>query len=172
MAEHPYLYAVTEADFAARVVAASQEVPVLVDFWAGWCAPCRLLLPVLEKLATEYDGKLRVAKVNADEQPVLVQQFGVRSLPTVLVFRHGRVVEQFMGAQPESAIRQIIERHIEKPSDRLRTEAQQALKAGQAAQAVALLREAVIPTWGRPQVSAEAPTPQTSAARPRRPSPP
>lgn len=143
MADNPFIYPVTADTFAVQVLDASQQVPVLVDFWADWCAPCRILLPVLDKLAAEYGGRLRVAKVNADEQTALTQQFGIRSLPTVLIFRHGAMVDQFMGAQHESTIRQIVERYLETPADRRRAEALQALQADDAARAVTLLREAV-----------------------------
>jgi putative thioredoxin len=134
---------VTAGTFEAAVIEESFRRPVLVDFWADWCAPCKMLMPVLAKLIEEYGGKVRLAKVNSDEQQGLASQFGVRSLPTVMCFRHGQPVDQFMGVQPESAIRAIIERHVERPSDRIRAQALAKLESGDADGAVADLRAAV-----------------------------
>jgi putative thioredoxin len=112
MATSPHVFDVTQADFEEKVLLASTRVPVLVDFWAPWCAPCRALTPVLEKLAAENAGKLLVAKVNTDEQMQLATLFGIRSLPTVMLIRDGRPVDGFMGAQPESVIRQFLAPHL------------------------------------------------------------
>jgi putative thioredoxin len=134
---------VTAGTFEAAVIDESFRRPVLVDFWADWCAPCKMLMPVLAKLVAEYGGKVRLAKVNSDEQQGLASQFGVRSLPTVICFRNGQPVDQFMGVQHESAIRAIIERHVERPSDRIREQAQAKLASGDARGAVEDLRAAV-----------------------------
>ena len=109
---------VTEADFDTQVLAASRERPVLVDFWATWCGPCQSLMPVLQKLAEDYQGAFLLAKVEIDQNPGLAARYGVRSVPTVKLLRNGEVVDEFMGALPESAIREFLDRHVEKESDR------------------------------------------------------
>src|SRR6056300_1996039 len=92
----------------------SRNRPVLIDFWAHWCAPCKALMPVLEKLANEYDGDFLLAKVNADTMEDISGQFGVRSLPTVVLMKDGQPVDAFQGAQPESAVRKFLEQYLPK----------------------------------------------------------
>ena len=105
---------VTGANFEADVIGKSGTVPVLVDFYADWCGPCKSLAPTLEKLANEYAGAFILAKVDSDAEQMLVSSMGVRSLPTVVLFKDGQPVDHFMGVLPEGEIRQILEKHVEK----------------------------------------------------------
>ena len=143
MTDHPFVQAVTAQTFEAYVLRQSQDVLVLVDFWADWCNPCKMLMPILDQLASEYDGKFLVAKVDTDQERELAATYGIRSLPTVKVFRRGQVVDEFMGALPESSVREIVERHLDRPADQIITKAQDCLDAGNPADAVALLSEAL-----------------------------
>jgi len=133
----------TTQSFQREVIDASRTQPVLVDFWADWCGPCKMLAPVLERLATGYAGKARIVKVNTDVEAELAQAHGIRSLPTMRIFRHGRAVDELVGLQPDSAIRAAIERFLERPSDKTRAEAATLMETGQPEQAVLLL-EAVL----------------------------
>lgn len=94
----------TDATFASAVLGASGGPPVLVDFWAAWCGPCVMLAPTLDQLAAEAGGRYRVAKLNVDENPTTASQFGVRSIPTLIIFKGGREVERLVGAQPRQVI--------------------------------------------------------------------
>jgi putative thioredoxin len=102
----------TTAGFGKDVVEASRAVPVLVDFWAAWCGPCKQLTPLLEKIVKSYGGKVRLVKINVDEHPGIAGQLRIQSLPTVYAFRDGRPLDGFMGVQPESAIRTFIDRIV------------------------------------------------------------
>jgi putative thioredoxin len=115
---------------------------VVVDFWADWCAPCKQLMPLLEKLADEYAGAFLLAKINTDEQQGISQQLGVRSLPTVMVFKDGQPVDGFAGAQPETAVREMLQKHLPSPWDGKIAEATELLDQGDTAGALALLRAA------------------------------
>jgi len=130
MADSPHVIAVTAANFERIVIQGSHEHPVLVDFWADWCAPCRMLMPILASLADDYGGKLLVAKVNTEEEQALAVEYGIRSLPTVQLFKAGRPVDQFMGALPEPQVLEFLERHLPRESDRLLARAQGLLNAG------------------------------------------
>lgn len=140
----PYIFEVDGNDeFQQKVIEASHLQPVLVDFWADWCAPCRSLMPVLSGLAETYQGKFHLVKVNSDEQQSLAEQYQVRSLPTVKLFRHGQVVDEFMGALPESAVKQYIDRHIVRASDAMRQRARELLDDNDFNGAQALLEKAI-----------------------------
>jgi len=99
---------VNEMNFEYEVIAFSKNKPVLVDFWAEWCHPCKTLSPILEKIVNEANGRLRLAKVNIDQNPNLAMQFNVRSIPTIKAFIEGRVATEFVGAQPEARLRELI----------------------------------------------------------------
>jgi putative thioredoxin len=108
-------FAVTTQAFMADVVEASDHTPVLVDFWAPWCGPCKQLEPVLQRLAGEFDGRLKVAKVNTDEEPDLAGQLGIRSLPTVVLFKDRAIADHFVGVVPEKQIRDMLAKHLPEP---------------------------------------------------------
>ena len=133
---------VTNETFQALVIDRSNEVPVLVDFWAEWCGPCQMLMPVLKKLVTEYDGKFVIAKVDTDKQQELAKTHSIRSLPTMHIYKHGELVEEILAAQSEATLRIMIDRHIERPSDRIRAEAREAFQQGQHDEALTLLETA------------------------------
>jgi thioredoxin 1 len=102
--------AVGDADFKTQVLDSAE--PVLVDFWATWCAPCRAIAPALEELATQYKGKVKIAKVDVDEAQTVAQQFGIRSIPTLLMFKGGKVVDQIIGAVPKAKLEESLRKHI------------------------------------------------------------
>lgn len=137
-----YIVDIDESNAQTLLIEESQKRPVIVDFWADWCAPCKQLMPILEKLAAEYQGAFLLAKVNADEQQMLAQQLGVRSLPTVMVIKDGQPVDGFSGAQPESAVRDMLDKHVPSPQADSLVEAEQLLAEGDIPSALALFRGA------------------------------
>ncbi|MEO4047138.1 thioredoxin [Pseudomonas sp. CAU 1711] len=117
MSDTPYIFDVSgAASFEQLVIENSFHKPVLVDFWAEWCAPCKALMPLLAKIAEEYRGELLLAKVDCDAEQDIVMRFGIRSLPTVVLFKDGQPVDGFAGAQPESAIREMLKPHVAEPA--------------------------------------------------------
>ena len=122
-------YDVTEADFRQTVLERSLEVPVLLDCWAPWCAPCRNLKPILEKLVQDYGGRFELAKLNTDDAPQISAALQIRSIPLVVLFVGGRPVDQFMGALPEGQVRAFLDKHLGEQADpvqALREDARQA----------------------------------------------
>ncbi|HKE48385.1 MAG TPA: thioredoxin [Rhodanobacteraceae bacterium] len=109
----PFIFDATQANFEAEVINASFEQPVLVDFWASWCGPCKTLGPLIEKVVGEYNGAVRLAKVDCDKEQQLAAMFGVRSIPTVVLVREGQLVDGFTGALPENALREFLARHVQ-----------------------------------------------------------
>lgn len=137
-----FIVDINESNAAQLLIDESHARPVVVDFWASWCEPCKVLMPLLEKIANEYRGAFLLAKVNADQQQMIAQQFGVRSLPTVMVIQNGRPVDGFVGAKPEAQVRQLLEKYLPKPWDALLQTAEAAMDAGDFAGALAPLRQA------------------------------
>src|SRR3990172_771964 len=129
---------ITAVNFQREVVEASKTIPVLVDFWAPWCAPCRALTPVVQKLAAEYAGRFKLVKINSDESSELAAAFGVRSIPEVMLFRDGKAVAHFLGALPEGQVRAFIDKQLPPPQLAL---AAQAIGEGRLDEAERLLAQ-------------------------------
>ena len=142
MSELSNVVDVTESGFQQQVIEKSRQIPVLVDFWADWCAPCKMQLPVLLKLAEAYREQLLIAKINTDQERALAEQHGIRSLPTLRLYRHGEVVEEVLGAQPETTLRTLIDTYIERKSDRRLQQALELDSQGKRSQALQLMEQA------------------------------
>ena len=150
MSQSPHIFDVTTEDFDRFVLENSFHKPVLVDFWAEWCAPCKALMPVLASITESFAGELLLAKVDCDAQAALTERFGIRSLPTVVLFKDGQPVDGFAGVQPESAIRTLLAPHVAEPAeapedDELNAAAQAhaLIEAGEWQQAQSLLQQAI-----------------------------
>ena len=139
---------VTIQNFEAEVIEASMTTPVLVDFWAPWCGPCKSLGPVLEKLETEYAGRFKLAKIDSDQEQQLAGMFGIRSIPTCVLLMNGQPVDGFMGALPEGQVRAFLDKHVptaeEMVAEAEEEEAQEALAEGDTDTALEKLQHAVV----------------------------
>jgi thioredoxin 1 len=104
------LFQATDGNFELEIL--KSEVPVMVDFWAPWCGPCHIIGPVIEELAAEYTGRVKVAKMNVDENPATPSQYGIRGIPTVILFKDGKVFDQIVGAVPKSKVEEMIKKAL------------------------------------------------------------
>lgn len=144
---------ITEENVQSQVIEASFQRLVVVDFWADWCEPCKTLLPVLEKLAAEYSGQFLLAKINADSQQMLAGQFGVRSLPTVMFVKEGKPIDGFTGAQSESQVRELLEKHLPKTFDLQLLEAKELIAEKNFSAALPLLKTAYVDSMQRADIA-------------------
>jgi len=142
MTNKAYIFDIDETNFTQAVVENSHKLPVLVDFWADWCEPCKTLIPVLHKLAEELAGQFILAKVNADQQQNLTQQNGIKSLPTVKLIVNGEVVDEFTGGQTEQYIRTMLEPYLVRESDKIMAAALAEYEQGNMDAAITLMKQA------------------------------
>ena len=133
---------ITMENVQQELLEASNHKLIMIDFWADWCEPCKQLMPVLEKLAMEYQEQLVLAKINCDEQQQIAMQFGVKSLPTVVLFKNGQPVDGFAGVQPESEIRELLGKHLPKPQDEMFEQATSLVQEQKWLEAYPLLKQA------------------------------
>ena len=152
MSDSKYVIDVGEQNYAAVVVEGSRSVPVLVDFWAPWCQPCKALTPILVRLAEAYQGKFILTKINTEEEQALAAQFGIRSIPTVKLLVNGEPVDEFMGALPETEIQAFLDRYLPRESDKLVLQANALVQAGQVDDALSLIEQARANDPGNPRV--------------------
>jgi len=144
MSESSFIFEANEENFQQGVIENSYKAPVLVDFWAEWCEPCKLLIPILEKLAEELNGQFVLAKVNSETQQSLSQQYQIRSIPTVLIFKNGEMVEQFTSVQTEEFIKDLISKFSITEADTLRKQAIKCIQAGDFKQGREILLKAEV----------------------------
>ena len=148
-----FIVDVTAENAQQVLIEESMQRPVVVDFWADWCEPCKQLMPVLEKLANEYAGQFLLAKVNADTEQMLAGQLGVRSLPTVMVLKEGQPVDGFAGVQPEQQIREMLEKYLPKPWELKFQQAQALVAEGKLDEALPMLRDAYTESDARADIA-------------------
>jgi putative thioredoxin len=139
----PNVIQVTDETFASAVVEESRRRPVVVDFWAAWCQPCRMIGPVLERLADEYRGQFLLAKLDVDANPQSALAFGIQGIPAVKAFRDARVVQEFVGVIPEQSIRRFLQSVVPSEADRLADLAEEAVRSGNTLEAERLYRQAL-----------------------------
>ncbi|MBE0505518.1 MAG: thioredoxin [Marinospirillum sp.] len=143
MSSSPHIIDITLENFQQVILEGSMQQPILIDFWADWCAPCKALMPVLTKLAHEFNGQFILAKINIEEQPELAAQFQVRSVPTVMLVSQGQLVDQFNGAKPESEVRTFLKQHLTNPVEAFKDQIKQLVGEGDLDQAQTLLQQAI-----------------------------
>lgn len=112
MDANAYVFDAKLAEFEQDVILKSREIPVLIDFWAAWCGPCRMVAPIVEQLAAEYEGRITVGKVDVDSNPRIAARFNIRSIPSILFFKDGKHVDTVVGAVPKPALDRKIQEHI------------------------------------------------------------
>ncbi len=139
-ARDPGAVNVDASNFLAEVIEKSNNVPVLVDFWAPWCGPCKTLTPILEEVSTEYGDNLHFVKINIDENQALAGQFGIRSVPTVYLVKNGDVIDGFMGALPKDAVKQFLSKHVISDYEEVPDRIDELLNHGEHSQAIELLK--------------------------------
>ncbi|HKT28948.1 thioredoxin [Dyella sp.] len=148
----PHIFDVDQANFETEVLQASLTTPVLVDFWAEWCGPCKSLGPMLEKLAVEYNGAFRLGKVDVDKNQELAGIFGIRSIPTVILVKDGQILDGFAGALPEGQLRQFLSRHVQPLEGELEEEVLEDLAPESPEEAINRLQQEIAESPNRPEL--------------------
>lgn len=138
----PNIVELTKENFEQLLTVESFQRPILIDFWADWCAPCKMLLPILERLVNEFDGQFVLAKLDTEAEPELAAQFGVRNLPTVAIIQDGKPVDHFSGALPESEVKTFLQKYLPKPWDELLNQAELLMAEGRHLEALPLAKQA------------------------------
>jgi putative thioredoxin len=147
-----HIFDVDQNNFEAEVLQASLKTPILVDFWATWCGPCKSLGPLLEKLATEYNGAFRLGKVDVDKNQELAGVFGIRSIPTVMLVKDGQILDGFAGALPEGQLREFLSRHVQPLDGDLEETLEEEAVPESPEQAINRLQQAIATEPGQPEL--------------------